>query len=426
MNHIDIRLSFIESFRKTRALSCALCEPLEVEDYVIQSMPDASPPKWHLAHTTWFFETFVLARHKNQFTPFHPRFHELFNSYYDSLGSYGKRNSRGLLSRPTLCEVHRYRESVDNDVCELLRLASKKTLEEILPTITLGLQHEEQHQELLVTDIKHALFSNPLQPAFIKNQIESIVSPSTTMAWLPFKSGLYTIGASNDFFAFDNERPQHKVYIHDFALASRLVTNGEFIEFIEDKGYLRPELWLSLGWNYIRQEKIDAPLYWHNDGKQWFSFTLSGVKSIQPFAPVSHISFYEADAYARWRRARLPTESEWEVAALTLPASALLEQNDLSTGALRPMPASSTGLTQMFGCAWEWTSSAYLPYPGFTPLSGPESEYNGKFMSNQMILRGGSCATPRGHIRASYRNFFPPETRWQFSGIRLAKDGGMP
>lgn len=421
----DLRNQLFQDFKRIRAMSLSICAPLEIEDYGIQSMPDASPPKWHLAHTTWFFETFCLARQKGKFQPFDSQYHYLFNSYYNSLGNYTRRSERGLLSRPTLQAILRYRASIDEQVLSFIESCADDVLAKAVTTIILGLQHEEQHQELLITDIKHAFYKNPTKPALIARRIESHVNAflSVPLEWIAFENGLRQIGALDEDFSFDNERPRHPIFVKEFQIASRLVTNGEYLAFIEAKAYQNPNLWLSLGWEAIQKRRQQAPLYWQKIDGRWWIFTTSGMQPIELDEPVCHVSFYEAEAYARWQSARLPTEAEWEIAADSLPQNARLEDNNQSTKILRPLQAKKQiGLQQFFGDVWEWTASAYLPYPGFKPLHGPESEYNGKFMSNQMVLKGGSCATPRGHIRSSYRNFFPPDTRWQFSGIRLAKD----
>ncbi|MEO7164021.1 MAG: ergothioneine biosynthesis protein EgtB [Bdellovibrionia bacterium] len=417
----------IESFHKVRVLSLYICEPLEAEDYILQSTPDVSPPKWHLAHTTWFFETFLLSRFKNNFKPFDPQFHYLFNSYYKSLGPHLYRLNRGFLSRPGLSRVLKYRKAIDEQVINLLETCSVEQFAEIEAVVALGLNHEEQHQELLVTDIKQNLCTNPTHPVFFKSEVGHFPSRKIPpWRWVEFRGGIHSIGAKKQGFAFDNERPRHKTFLSDYQIASRVVNNGEFVEFIENGAYAKPDLWLSLGWDILMKENWEAPLYWEKQGGDWWAATLNGFERVNPSEPVCHISFFEADAFARWKSARLPTEAEWEVAAQTLSAAAIQNGNFLNSGALRPLPLRQINqearLQQMFGDVWEWTGSAYLPYPGFKPLIGIEGEYNGKFMCNQMILRGGSCATPFGHVRTSYRNFFPPHSRWQFMGIRLARD----
>jgi ergothioneine biosynthesis protein EgtB len=400
-------------YRATRERTERLCAPLVVEDYALQSMPDCSPPKWHLAHTSWFFETFLLANHLPGFAPFHPRFGYLFNSYYEAVGERWPRPARGLLSRPTVAEVVAYRKSVDERMFALLETIDDGALETIRPVVELGLNHEEQHQELLLTDLKHAFGLNPLHPRYAEAAgDEAIAAPA--LAWEEFPAGVRTIGHEGGGFAFDNEGPRHRVYVQAFALASRPVTSGEYLEFIHDGGYGRPEFWLSDGWAARGRLGWDAPLYWHREGSGFLQFTLSGLRPVEPAEPVCHVSFYEADAFARWAGARLPTEAEWEVVAAPRP----VRGNFLESGRFHPAP----GGQSPYGDAWAWTASPYVAYPGYRPAAGALGEYNGKFMCNQMVLRGGSCATPAGHVRASYRNFFPPEARWQFSGVRLAKD----
>jgi ergothioneine biosynthesis protein EgtB len=387
-------------------------------------MDDASPTKWHLAHTTWFIETFVLPRLRRDHRPFDPRYGFLFNSDYESLGPRHERPRRGLLTRPSLAEVQEYRRRVD----EVLASAHDDVDEDTSRAIVLALNHEQQHQELILTDIKYLLAQNPLRPAY--REARKPVDPGIPAAlrWIEGKSGVQSVGASEgwglDSFVFDNECPPHRSYLAPHALASRPVTAGEYLAFIEDGGYSNPSLWLSDGWATVRQQGWQAPLYWRREGDGFHVMTLEGERPLVASEPVCHVSYYEADAYARWAKARLPTEAEWEVAARDLP----MEGNLLESDALHPraaVEARGTGpsqMFQMFGDVWEWTQSAYLPYPGFRPFAGDFGEYNGKFMINQMVLRGGSCFTPRSHLRATYRNFFPPNARWQMSGIRLAKD----
>jgi ergothioneine biosynthesis protein EgtB len=402
----------LTGYREVRAQTEALCRPLEIEDYGVQSMPDASPAKWHLAHTTWFFETFLLQPHLPGWEPFHPGFNYLFNSYYEAVGARHPRPERGLLSRPTVAEVYAYRAHVDQGMERLLAGAPP----EIEGLVTLGLNHEQQHQELILTDLKHALCTNPLRPAYH----ERPPRPSTQappLSWREYGSGIREIGHSGGGFAFDNEGPGHPVYLAPFQLASRLVTNAEYLAFVEDGGYRRPELWLAEGWAAVQERGWAAPLYWEQREGEWWAATLAGMEPIVGAEPVCHVSLFEADAFARWAGARLPTEAEWETAAADLP----IEGNFVESGALHPLPGcSGDDLAQCFGDVWEWTQSQYGPYPGFRPAAGAVGEYNGKFMCNQHVLRGGSCATPRSHTRATYRNFFPAATRWQFSGIRLA------
>ncbi len=408
-----------ERFRDVRRTSESLVEPLETEDFSLQSMADASPPKWHLAHTTWFFETFVLATSCEGYVPFNDAFGYLFNSYYNSVGGMHPRPQRGLLSRPTVADVFRYRGHVDALIVDLLRRGDLSERE--LMTVEVGLHHEQQHQELLLTDLKHGFSVNPMRPAYIdsKRPVERVVAPD--LQWNAHPGGLVAMGHNGHGFGFDNEFPRHEVHIPAFEIASRLTTNGEYIAFIEDGGYSRPELWLSDGWSLVQSEGWDSPLYWERRNGQWYAFTLWGMRPVDPAAPVCHVSYYEADAFASWAGARLPREAEWEVASV----AASVEGAFLESGSFHPLPLRNTnggGAAQMFGDVWEWTSSAYAPYPGFRTLGGALGEYNGKFMCNQMVLRGGSCATPRSHVRGSYRNFWHPHTRFQFSGLRLARD----
>jgi ergothioneine biosynthesis protein EgtB len=417
----------------TRRRTMALAEPLEIEDWVVQSMPDASPVKWHLAHTTWFFERFVLR--ELGIAPVSEAYDYLFNSYYESVGSRHPRSRRGMLTRPTAAEVIAYRVAVDARIADL----EGKRLAAVAAALELGLHHEQQHQELLMTDVKHLFGENPLAPAYASRATLEAAQASK-LVWQRFEGGVVSIGHEDDGFAFDNERPRHHVFITPFELASRQVTCGEYLAFIEDGGYRRPELWLSEGWAWVNAGSRRAPMYWDLDART--IFTLRGKKACVPQEPVCHVTYYEADAYARWAGARLPREAEWEVASeRTDPgamrargrASATSPHDDSvesrSSGAFledqtfHPEPArEGQRVAQLFGDAWEWTASAYAPYPGFTPLSGAFAEYNGKFMVSQMVLRGGSCVTPREHIRPSYRNFFPPDAAWQFTGIRLARD----
>jgi ergothioneine biosynthesis protein EgtB len=402
------------AFRDTRARTAALAAPLSAEDACVQSMPDASPAKWHLAHTTWFFEHFVLAARAGGYRAFHPRFEYLFNSYYFTVGQMHQRPRRGLITRPSLAEVLDYRAHVETAVSELLAAEAGDPGLEFL--VTLGIHHEQQHQELLLTDIKHLLAQNPLLPAYAEPPpTGSAAAPP--LAWIPGEAGLVTIGHDGNGFAFDNETPRHQALLGAHALASRPVTNAEFREFIQDGGYGEPALWLSDGWSAVVANGWQRPLYWQENLEE--AFTLGGLQPLEPAAPVAHVSYYEADAFARWAGARLPTEFEWETAAARHP----VRGNFADSGALQPRPAGAgQGHLQIYGDVWEWTSSPYAPYPGFRPLAGSLGEYNGKFMCSQMVLRGGSCATPPGHLRPSYRNFFYPPQRWQFSGIRLARD----
>jgi ergothioneine biosynthesis protein EgtB len=424
-------VTLLARYRQARAALEAAARPLSPEDLNVQSMPDASPAKWHLAHTSWFYETFVLSDSAmGKYEPFHPAFNYLFNSYYEAVGDRHPRPMRGLLTRPSADEVYRYRAHVDAAIAERLPRLKDIDFQRLKPVIELGINHEQQHTELLYTDIKHAFAQNPLKPAyrgpFSWRQDSDPVgwtsrqdqNPVATSEWIPFDAAVYRIGHAGDGFAFDNEGPQHRVFLEPFALASRLVTNGEFLAFLADGGYERPELWLSDGWAARRLHDWYAPLYWEKDGASWQVFTLDGMRPLDESEPVCHVSFYEADAYARWAGARLPTEAEWEVGCGDRPVAG----NLLEDGRLHPAPfAPGEKLGQWFGDVWEWTQSPYSPYPGYRPLTGALGEYNGKFMCNQMVLRGGSCVTPRTHIRATYRNFFPPEARWQFTGLRLAR-----
>jgi ergothioneine biosynthesis protein EgtB len=404
------------AYQSTRAQTLALAAPLSAEDCVVQSMPDASPVKWHLAHTSWFFETFVLEPGLPGFAPYRDAFRVLFNSYYVSVGPRHPRPERGLLSRPSLDEVAAYRASVDERM-QALFARHPEQIARLFDVIELGLHHEQQHQELILADVKHALSRNPLLPAYQAARARAGAAPSA-LRWSALPDGVRQIGHSGEGFSFDNERPRHRVFVGDYEIAERLATNAEYLEFIADGGYRRPELWLSEGWDLRSAQGWDAPLYWLERDGAWSEFTLEGARALEPAAPATHLSYYEADAYARWRGARLPTEAEWEiVAAGREPAG-----NFLESGRLHPAPLGAAGGGQFFGDAWEWTSSSYAPYPGFRPPEGAVGEYNGKFMVNQYVLRGGSCATPRSHIRATYRNFFPAAARWQFSGIRLARD----
>jgi len=403
-------------YRAVRAATDALRRPLSAEDCALQSMPDASPTKWHLAHTTWFFETFLLERAERGFRPFDASFRVLFNSYYNAVGPQHARPARGILSRPGLDEVLRYRAAVDERV--LAWLERDGEAHPLLPVVELGLQHEQQHQELILTDLKHAFAQSPLRPAY-RALPEPPPAAAPPLRFERFEEGVRWIGHAGGGFAFDNEGPRHRVLLPAFELASRCATNGEYLAFVADGGYRRPELWLSDAWAWREAESIEAPLYWRRDGDAWTTLTLGGVRELRPEEPVTHLSFYEAAAFAEWSGARLPTEFEWEVAAHGVP----VEGNFVESDRLHPAPAADgSGLAQLFGDVWEWTRSDYAPYPGFAPAAGALGEYNGKFMCNQRVLRGGSCATPAGHVRASYRNFFPPSARWQFSGLRLARD----
>ena len=410
--------SLAARFEVIRAFSEALAAPLSPEDQTVQSMPDVSPTKWHLAHTTWFFETFILAQFDPGYRPFDPRYGYLFNSYYEAIGARHPRPQRGLLSRPGVEEILAYRRHVDHAVSAMLARADGSFSPDLWGLLELGLNHEQQHQELTLMDIKHVLSVNPLRPAY-QPAPPRADGPIRAMNWVPFNGGLVEIGHGDSGFAFDNEGPRHRVWLEPFALATRLVTCGEFLHFIEGGGYRRPELWLSEGWAAVTARGWKAPLYWEDVGGRWHIFTLAGQRPVAMDEPVCHVSFYEAAAYAKWAGKRLPTEAEWEHAAATVP----LQGNLADARAFHPAPApADAGLQQMIGEVWEWTASPYVAYPRYREPDGAIGEYNGKFMANQMVLRGGAAVTPPGHIRITYRNFFPPDARWMFSGIRLAED----
>ena len=406
------RAKWTERYAQIRDATTALTAPLSAEDCAIQSMPDASPAKWHLAHTTWFFETFVLKPHVPRYGEFDPAYGYLFNSYYNAIGERHPRPERGMLSRPSLEDVLSYRRHVDRAVLEGTDLP--------LELVELGLHHEQQHQELILTDLKHLLSRNPLKPAYQKQWPLTPIR-ARKPRWVGLAGGLHEIGHAGPGFAFDNETPRHKVWLEDFEIASHPVTHGDFLDFIADGGYRRPELWLAAGWDVARARGWEAPEYWVRRDGVWHTFTLHGEVPVDRHTPICHVSFFEAEAYARCAKARLPGEAEWEVAA----RSAALTGNFVESGALHPLALREEpvegALAQAFGDVWEWTRSEYGPYPGYQPAAGAVGEYNGKFMVGQYVLRGGSCATPASHIRATYRNFFPPEARWQFSGLRLAK-----
>jgi ergothioneine biosynthesis protein EgtB len=406
-----------ELFPRVRRFTETLCEPLELEDYVVQSMPDASPTKWHLAHTSWFFETFVLARAGVGYAPIDPRYAYLFNSYYHAAGERHPQAERGALSRPTVAEVLAYRRHVDRAMHRVLDSAPSAVFDELAFVVELGLNHEEQHQELIVTDVKHVLATNPLAPAYVAAPASTRSTPAR-LHWVALDGGSADVGARAAGFAFDNERPRHPVLLAPFELANRPASCAEYLEFIGDGGYARSELWLSDGWDACQRHGWSAPLYWQQVDGEWTHATLHGPRAIDPAEPVCHVSYYEADAFARWAGARLPLEAEWEHAAEGCEAAG----NFVESGRFHPAPAAdSARLVQMFGDVWEWTASPYQPYPGFAPFPGVLGEYNGKFMINRVVLRGGSCATPARHIRSSYRNFFLPDARWQFSGVRLTR-----
>ncbi len=424
-------------YTTVRSQSLALAAPLSEAECQVQSMPDASPVKWHLAHTTWFFETFVLATHVPGHRPFDPAFKVLFNSYYNGVGAQHPRAQRGLVTRPDLATVRAWRSAVDDQMATLLAMPLPPGVADL---VELGLQHEQQHQELILTDVLHLLSCNPLAPVYLPLPPATAWSgPAAPLRWIDQAAGLVDIGDAGSGFAFDNERPRHAQHLRPFALASRPVRQGEWAAFIADGGYADPRWWMSAGWDWVRQQQVAAPLHWRRAGgapatgpADWQVFGLRGLQPLQPDAPVCHIGWFEADAFARWHAAqhpgsppsRLPTKAEWEHAARAQWPQALAAGNLLESGALRPQPAAGEGLglQQLAGDVWEWTASPYTAYPGYRPWAGAVGEYNGKFMVNQMVLRGGSCATPRSHIRASYRNFFPTDARWQFSGVRLARD----
>ena len=407
-------------FRQIRNFTTGLCRNLEPEDCVVQSIPDVSPTKWHLAHTTWFFETFILKKFVSEYRAEIPQYAYLFNSYYNAAGDMHRRDLRGLISRPTVKEAQRYRSSIDSHIDNLLSHADEKLIDEIEPILVLGIHHEQQHQELLVTDIKHVFAQNPLYPVFREREIDVVSAKTAPMHFLHFEETTAEVGHEGNGFSYDNEGPRHRVLVGAFSLASRPTTNGEYLKFIEADGYTRPEFWLSLGWMTVNEQRWEAPLYWEKRDGAWWQFTLSGLRPVDESEPVTHVSYFEADAFANWIGARLPTEFEWERVALDCAIEGNFVENE------QFQPRASTGqkrqIRQMFGDVWEWTRSAYSPYPGYRAAPGALGEYNGKFMCNQYVLRGGSCATSRTHIRRTYRNFFQPEKRWQFTGIRLARD----
>jgi len=428
MNRSDL----LKAYHNVRNVTEGLCKPLVTEDYVVQTMTDISPPKWHLGHTSWFFERVILQQFEKDYKPYNERYHYILNSYYQSLGDRTARDMRGTLSRPTVEDIYAYRAAVDERMHKLIETIQEKHYKEVAYLVELGLHHEQQHQELLVTDIKHILASNPLRPAYrdLNGKPRTAKASPGALPLAKFKSiegGTFELGASEEGFAWDNERPRHKALVNDFSLMDRLVTCGDYLAFINDGGYKNPLLWLSDGWDTICLQVWEAPLYWEKVDGEWHIMTLSGLRSLDPSEPVSHVSFYEAKACARWADKRLPTEVEWERAAglVKTPASCgnfLDDENFHPVVYGHAAGIDPSSLSQMFGDVWEWTESAYLPYPGYKQERGPLGEYNGKFMSNQMVLRGGSCATPRSHIRSSYRNFFQCDKRWQFTGIRLASD----
>jgi ergothioneine biosynthesis protein EgtB len=410
--------NLLDAYAALRGVTEELCRPLAVEDHVIQSAPECSPAKWHLAHTTWFFENFLLTPLLPGYRAFHPQYGYLFNSYYETVGTFFPRAMRGLLSRPTVEDVFRYRAHVDEHMRNLISRLDAQRDAESVSRVTLGLHHEQQHQELLLTDIKNLLALNPLRPVY-REAPDEPPSNAGKSTWLEFPAGIHSAGSDGKGFSFDNETPRHRVFLERFALAARPVSNGEYLEFIEAGGYRDAALWLSDGWRKLNEAGWQAPQYWEQIEGQWWYMTLSGLRRVDRHAPVCHVSYFEADAFARWAGKRLPTEFEWETAAASLPVTG----NLLEEGRLHPSAASNPS-HQLFGDVWEWTSSAYSPYPGYKPLAGSLGEYNGKFMVSQLVLRGGSCVTPRSHIRATYRNFFYPADRWQFMGLRLATSPG--
>jgi ergothioneine biosynthesis protein EgtB len=409
-----------ERYSQARRASESFCKPLAIEDFVVQSMPDASPVRWHLAHTTWFFETFVLARWESDYRPISTDYQFLFNSYYNGVGEQFPRSRRGLLTRPTVAEVFEYRRAIDERMSRLLRTLDGDAAAEAALVVELGINHEQQHQELLLTDIKHLFSCNPLWPAYRSPAAKSVPASRQPGGWSAYSGGLAQIGHEGQSFAFDNERPRHRVFLTPFEIQRRLVTNGEFVDFIKDKGYSRPELWLSLGWSTLRDQNWTAPLYWVERDDKWWQFSLEGLRPLNAQEPVCHVSYFEAEAFARWAGARLPTEAEWEHTA----AGNKVQGSFLESEHFHPSPINDEqdDMAQLYGEVWQWTASPYMPYPGYAAPMGALGEYNGKFMCNQFVLRGGSCVTPASHLRITYRNFFPPDARWQFSGIRLGRD----
>ena len=413
--------SLAKSFRAIRAQTEHLCEPLLPEDFLLQAMPDASPAKWHLAHTTWFYEAFLLPEASPGYRPVREDVHFLFNSYYNAIGDRVARDKRGLMSRPSIDEVRLYRDEVNRRVLDAILGFDRDALHRLGPIVELGLNHEEQHQELLLTDLKVAFGWNPTRPVY-RESADSPPSDTIPLTWIEGGGEVAEVGHAGSGFAFDNETPRHRVFLEPFAIASRLATNAEYLAFMDEGGYQRPEFWLSDGWAARNANGWVAPMYWEGKGGAWRTFTLGGMKPVVDSEPVAHLSFYEADAFARWSGARLPTEAEWETVARGVPIE---PAGFLESGRLHPSPARTGNpkvASQMFGDVWEWTASPYVAYPGYRPAAGALGEYNGKFMCNQMVLRGGSCATSIRHVRPTYRNFFPPSSRWQFSGVRLGRD----
>jgi ergothioneine biosynthesis protein EgtB len=411
--------SALQKFSRVRRTTERICEPLETEDYVPQPIIDVSPPKWHLAHSTWFFETFILSKFLPGYRSFHSRFGHLFNSYYNAAGDRVSRDQRGFMTRPTVREIMEYRRYINEQMLRLENELSDASLEELLPLLEIGCQHEQQHQELLVTDLKYILSCNVIRPVYHQTVIPA--GREKKPRYLTIEEGIYPIGYTGTDFRFDNEQAPHRVFLHPFSIRNTLVTNGEYLQFMQDGGYQDYRHWLSEGWATVNPEGWQSPLYWEQEDGQWFEWTLSGRREVDLNAPVTHISFFEAAAFAFWSGKRLLTEFEWEVAARQFNPG-MASSNSLDQWFLHPLPAANgqeNDILQLFGETWQWTNSAYLPYPGFKIADGALGEYNGKFMMNQMVLRGSSCATPAGHSRPTYRNFFPASSRWQFTGIRL-------
>ena len=407
-------------FEKIRALTEKICEPLEPEDYTIQACEDISPPKWHLAHTTWFYEIFILEAFSKSYQRFYESYYFLFNSYYKSAGPHMKRFNRGVVSRPSYKKILEYRKFVTHATLELIETLSGEQKDEAIRRLELGMNHEQQHQELLITDIKFNLFSNPVMPAYLESSLPTFETVEP-LEMIGFEKTIAQIGSDLNQFCFDNETPRHEVLVSAFGLANRLITNKEFLGFIEDDGYQNFELWLSDGWDWVNSENVKAPLYWVKSGNEWFEFTLHGLLPLDLNQPVTHISFFEADAFARWAGKRLPTEFEWELAAKKFFSNDTLEHGLNPARCHFNEHDRESKIRQLMGYTWQWTISGYLPYPGFQPLSGTLGEYNGKFMNAQRVLRGSSCATPPRHSRITYRNFFQSDKRWQFTGLRLAE-----
>jgi ergothioneine biosynthesis protein EgtB len=414
--------SLLARFREVRNFTARLAGNLAPEDCVVQSMPDVSPTKWHLAHTTWFFETFILKKWMPGYRDAVPEYAYLFNSYYNAAGAMHRRDLRGLISRPTVEEAKKYRVSVDSDIDALVSNADEELFGEIEPILILGIHHEQQHQELLITDIKHVFAQNPLYPVFQRRDIGKDKIDINPLKFVEFDEAIIEIGYNGNGFSYDNEGPRHRALVLPFSLADRLITNREYLQFMADNGYSRSEFWLSLGWTTVNEQNWRSPLYWIERDGEWWNFTLSGLRKIDPNEPVTHLSYFEADAYANWAGARLPTEFEWERAAAKIDIDGNFVESERFHPATLDASPRDGELAQMFGDVWEWTRSSYSPYPGYQAGPGALGEYNGKFMCNQYVLRGGSCATSRTHIRKTYRNFFQPEKRWQFTGIRLARD----